>query len=129
MTSNRVALDTGSALTYLGQTVLFELVWEQDPEPLWCLLHVVGVVLALEGVHSDPYFLVVAANGEGHYPNELFWSDIRTIRVMRHRDRHGSGNVLDRIAHPNDPRSRAALPARRNSPTVPANGSTGAANP
>ncbi|MBH9409077.1 hypothetical protein I5K85_13295 [Pseudomonas aeruginosa] len=129
MTSNRVSLDTESALTYLGQTVLFALVWEQDPAPLWCLLHVGGVVLALEGGHSDPYFLVVAANGEGRYPNELFWSDIRTIRVMRHRDRHGSGNVLDRIAHPKDPRSRAALPARRNSPTVPANGSTGAANP
>ncbi|HCF4361059.1 TPA: hypothetical protein NIE75_003753 [Pseudomonas aeruginosa] len=129
MTSNRVALDTESALTYLGKTVLVELVWEQAPEPLWCLLHIVGVVLALEGVYSDPYFLVIDANSERDYPNEMFWSDIRTIRVMRHRDRQGSGNVLDRIAHPNDPRSRAALPARRNSPTVPANGSTGGANP
>ncbi|BAP81028.1 hypothetical protein MT1_3854 [Pseudomonas sp. MT-1] len=63
------------------------------------------------------------------YPNEVYFSDICTIRVMRHRDRHGSGNVLGRIALPKHARSRAALPARRDSFTVPSNGSTGAAHP
>ncbi|MCQ3971336.1 hypothetical protein FK511_28910, partial [Klebsiella pneumoniae] len=59
----------------------------------------------------------------------IYFHNIRTIRVMRHRDRRGSGNVLDRLTLPNSARSRAALPARRDSFTVPSNGSTGAAHP
>src|SRR5690606_25641898 len=85
--------------------------------------------LPMEGVHDQAYFLTFDLNAQERHPNEVFFSDIRTIRVMRHRDRHGSGNVLGRIALPNSARSRAALPARRNSFTVPANGSTGAAHP
>lgn len=67
--------------------------------------------------------------GDLRIRDEIFWDTIRTIRVMRHRDRQGSGNILGRIAHPKTSRSGAALSARRNSSTVPANGSTGGANP
>lgn len=129
MNSARAALDAKSALLYLGQSVLIEMVFDEEPDPIWRWVLVVGVVLPAEGLRGGPHFLTLKPGAEKAFADEAFWENIRTIRVMRHRDRHGSGNVLDRIAHPNDPRSRAALPARRNSPTVPANGSTGAANP
>jgi hypothetical protein len=76
--------------------------------------------------------MTLEMNDPGQFPNEVFFSDIRTIRAMRYRDRHGSGNVLGRmtLTHcANGSGSGAALPARRNSSTVPANGSTGAAHP
>jgi hypothetical protein len=123
------ALNAVSALTYLGQTVLVELFWDDDPEPYWYCVHVVGVVLPMEGVCNQAYFMVVGLASERPTPNEMYFGDIRSIRAMRHRDRHGSGNVLGRIARPNLAGSRAALPARRNSSTVPPNGSTGAAHP
>ncbi|HCF0232504.1 TPA: hypothetical protein NIF19_003692 [Pseudomonas aeruginosa] len=129
MNSARAALDAQSALRYLDQTVLIEMVFDEEPDPTWRWVRVVGVVLPAEGLRGGPHFLTLKPGAEKAFADEVFWEDIRTIRVMRYRDRHGSGNVLDRIAHPNDPRSRAALPARRNSPTVPSNGSTGAANP
>ncbi|MBS8162633.1 hypothetical protein JOA48_29285, partial [Pseudomonas aeruginosa] len=40
-----VILDAVSALRYLGQTVLVELGWENDPETVWRLLRIIGVVL------------------------------------------------------------------------------------
>jgi len=129
MHSDRVILDAQSALRYLGQTVLIEIGWEDDPESVWCCLRVIGVVIPTEGIRDEPHFLTVGLGVTDEFANETFWDTIRTIRVMRHRDRHGSGNVLDRIAHPETSQSGAALPARRNSSTVPANGSRGAAHP
>ncbi|MCY1516323.1 hypothetical protein D9M68_509440 [compost metagenome] len=129
MSSARVALDAQSALAYLGQTVLMELVWDDDPEPVWRCRRIVGLVLPMEGLRDEPHFLTTSLDESGEFADAAFWCDIRTIRVMRYRDRHGSGNVLGRIAHPTLSRSGAALPARRNSSTVPANGSTGAAHP
>ena len=129
MDNRRVILDAISALRYLGQTVLVELGWEDDPETVWRLLRVIGVVLPAEGVRDEPHFLTVPVGVTDEFANETFWDTIRTIRVMRNRDRQSSGNVLGRVTHPDDPRSRAALPARRNSSIVPANGSTGGANP
>ncbi|WP_224154902.1 hypothetical protein, partial [Pseudomonas aeruginosa] len=90
---------------------------------------VIGVVLPAEGVRDEPHFMTVPVGVTDEFANETFWDTIRTIRVMRNRDRHSSGNVLGRIAHPATSRSGAALPARRNSSTVPANGSTGGAHP
>ncbi|HEH8686320.1 hypothetical protein ACET4R_16160 [Pseudomonas aeruginosa] len=129
MNSQSPVLDAESALPFLGKTVLVELAWEQDPESLWCCMHIVGIVLPLAGIQDEPYLLVKHVAGDEPFPNEMFWSNVRTIRVMRYRDLHGSGNVLGRIARPETSRSGAALPARRNSSTVPANGSTGGANP
>ena len=129
MSSQCVALDAATALGYIGQAVLVELVWDDDPEAIWRFKHIVGVVLPVEGVYEDGYFLTVPFNDSTDFPTEIFFNTIRTIRAMRYRDRHGSGNVLGRIARPNQAGSRAALPARRNSSTVPANGSTGAAHP
>ena len=129
MNNHRVTLDAQSALRYLGQTVLVEMYWEDDPETVWRLLRVIGLVLPAEGVRDEPHFLTVPVGVTDEFANETFWDTIRTIRVMRNRDRQSSGNVLGRIAHPATSRSGAALPARRNSSTVPANGSTGGAHP
>lgn len=129
MISQCPELDLDNALTYLGKTVLVELVWDDEPESFWQCMHIVGAVLPMEGVYKKAYFLTFEVSGKSQFPNEVFLSDIRTIRAVRHRDRHGSGNVLDRIALPNAGRSGAALPARRDSFTVPSNGSTGAAHP
>lgn len=129
MTKAAITLDAATAVNYLGKTVLIELRWDDEPESYWYCEHIVGVVLPMEGVHEHAYFLAINVASDRPHPNEVFFSDIRTIRVMRHRDRHGSGNVLGRIALPNRSGSGAALPARRNSSTVPSNGSTGAAHP
>ncbi|EKB8024562.1 MULTISPECIES: hypothetical protein [Pseudomonas] len=129
MTSSPIVLDAQSAVRYLGQTVLMEMVWDEEPEPIWRWVRVVGVVLPAEGLRGGPHFLTLKLGADKAFADEAFWENIRTIRVMRYRDRQGSGNVLGRVTHPDDSRSRAALPARRNSPAVPANGSTGGANP
>lgn len=129
MISDGITLNAQSALNYLGQTVLLEFTWDEEPEPVWRCLRIVGVVLPAEGLRGGPYFLTLGLGKDNAFAEEAFWEDIRTIRVMRYRDRHGSGNVLGRIAHPATSRSGAALPARRNSSSVPANGSTGGANP
>ena len=41
MTSQSPALNTATALSYLGQTVLVELVWDDEPESFWQCMHVV----------------------------------------------------------------------------------------
>jgi hypothetical protein len=124
-----ITLDTQAAMGYIGESVLMELYMDEGEPPYWCCVHIVGVVLEKEGVWDYPYFMAMSFTSDGRTPSEIPFMDILTIRVMRHRDRHGSGNVLDRIALPNAGRSGAALPARRDSFTVPSNGSTGAAHP
>lgn len=123
-------LDLATALTYLGRTVLVEQGWEQEPESYWQCVHIVGVVLPMEGVCKHGYFLVIEISNSQNHPHEMYFTDIRTIRAIRHRDRQSSGNVLGRMTRPSSLAvSGAALPARRNSSTVPSNGSTGAAHP
>ncbi|WJN58674.1 hypothetical protein [Pseudomonas sp. SO81] len=129
MTSTPVALDAASALPYLGQFVLIELRWDDEPESHWICAHIVGLVLPVTGIYEQSYFLAFNAAEDSRFPNEVFFSDIHTIRAIRHRDRHSSGNVLGRMTRTYSERSGAALPARRNSSTVPKNGSTGAAHP
>jgi hypothetical protein len=129
MRKPRIQLDASTALGYIGQTVLIEMAWDHGPESFWQCVHIVGVLLPTEDMKGAPCFLGVELSASLRNPNEVFFSDIRTIRVMRHRDRQGSGNVLGRIALPNRSGSGAALPARRNGSIVPANGSTGAAHP
>ena len=124
-----VTLDAEAAKAYIGQSVLLELHMDEDEPPYWCCVHIVGVVLEKEGVWDYPYFMAVSFVDDGRTPSEIPFVDILTIRAMRYRDRHGSGNVLGRVALPNAERSGAALPARRDSFTVPSNGSTGAAHP
>ena len=47
-----------------------------------------------EGVWDYPYFMAMSFISDGRTPSEIPFMDILTIRVMRYRDRHGSGNVL-----------------------------------
>ena len=129
MNSHGLTLDAATAFGYVGKTVLVELYWDDEPQTVWHCLHIVGVMLPVDGVYPHGCFMTLELNGEDQFPNEVFFSNIRTIRAMRHRDRHGSGNVLGRMTLTHSDGSRAALPARRNSFTVPANGSTGAAHP
>ena len=132
MPKRGITLDAATALSYIGQTVLLELMWEGDEETFWQCMHIVGVVLPVEGVQDEAYFLGMGIASSTRHANEIYFEDICSIRAMRYRDRHGSGNVLGRmtLTHSTDVAgSGAALPARRDSFTVPANGSTGAAHP
>lgn len=122
-------IESEKAFGYVGQTVLVELIFDEEPEPYWMCLHVVGVVLPKEGVYEHAFFMVIDPTSKIRSPYEVYFSHIRTIRAMRHRDRHGSGNVLDRMTLPNSFRSGAALPAHRDGGFVAMNGSTGAAHP
>jgi hypothetical protein len=128
MRKPRVSLDADTALSYVGTTALIELAWDEEPDSFWQCVTIVGVILPQEGMAGAPCFLGVELSSSTRNPNEIYFADICTIRAMRHRDRHGSGNVLDRMTRPYASRSGAALPARRNG-HVPSNGSTGAAHP
>ncbi len=79
----QLAQDAQAALAYLGQTVLAELVWDDQLEPLWQCVQVVGVVLPVEGVWAHGYFMVMSVAGASPFPDEVFFSDIRTLRVVR----------------------------------------------
>ncbi|WP_447589986.1 hypothetical protein [Aquipseudomonas campi] len=124
-----ITLDAATAISYIGKTALMELRWDAEPESSWQLMHIVGVVLPMEGVYDHACFMAVYFDTPDPYPERVFFTEICTIRAIRHRDRQSSGNVLGRMTRPSLPRSGAALPARRNSSTVPSNGSTGAAHP
>lgn len=80
--------DVTEALSYLGKTVLLETTFSDPAEGLcrdWSIVHIVGVVLALEGVYSDPYFLYLDSVNPSSYPYELWWKHITTIRVLESR--------------------------------------------
>ncbi|AMR68293.1 hypothetical protein [Aquipseudomonas alcaligenes] len=129
MNSNPLALDAASALPFLGQSVLIELRWDDEPDSHWMCAYIVGLVLPVAGVYEQSYFLAFNVGEDSRFPNEVFFSDIHTIRAIRHRDRRSSGNVLDRMTRPSASRSGAALPAHRDGNFVAMNGSTGAAHP
>ncbi len=129
MRKPRIQLDTATALSFVGQTALVETAWDAEPESFWQCIQIVGVLIPTADMQGAPCFLGVELSSSTGNPNEFYFDDICSIRAMRHRDRHGSGNVLDRMTLTHSEGSRAALPARRNSSTVPANGSTGAAHP
>lgn len=127
MTSRRFVVKPATAASLIGQTALVELVMEGDPEPLWRCFHIVGVVMPLEGLIQEGHYLVLNALQEEQFPSEIFWSDIRTLTTLHRRPLAGSDQLSPALG--GLIRSGAALPARRNSSTVPANGSTGAAHP
>jgi len=132
MRKPRIQLDAATALSYVGKTVLVETAWDAEPESFWQCIQIVGVLIPTADMQGAPCFLGVELSSSTSNPSEFYFDNICSIRAMRYRDRHGSGNVLGRmtLTHSADGSgSGAALPARRNSSTVPANGSTGAANP
>lgn len=126
MTSQRFIADPATVAAYIGQTVLMELVWEEDPDPIWRFFHILGVVVPMAGLYEHGHFMVLNALREERYPNEVFWSNIRTFIPLQHSRDH-SGPVIPKLIGLIP--SGAALPARRNSSTVAKNGSTGAAHP
>ncbi|NYH74510.1 hypothetical protein FHR27_003120 [Pseudomonas flavescens] len=82
-TGEQLVQDAQAALAYLGQTVLVELMWDDQLEPLWQCVQVVGVVLPVVGVWAHGYFMVMGVAGASPFPDEVFFSDIRTLRVVR----------------------------------------------
>ncbi|SIQ59722.1 hypothetical protein [Aquipseudomonas alcaligenes] len=94
MSDNAAGLDILSAVGFLGQSVLLELVWDDDPDPCWRSGYVIGVVLLIEGVHEQA-FLVVKNPGDD-YPLDVYLSDIRSIQATRGQ----SGNVLGHLPLP-----------------------------
>lgn len=73
------AFDVTGAMDFVGQTVLAEIGFSDDPQPFWACLRVAGVVFAQHGYCDDPHFLVYRAFSPERHPFELFWSDIRTL--------------------------------------------------
>ena len=45
MRKPRIQLDTATALSFVGQTVLVETTWDEEPEPFWQCIQIVGVLL------------------------------------------------------------------------------------
>ena len=73
------AFDVTGAMDFVGRTVLVEFGFPDDPDPIWACFRVAGVVFAQQGYCQDPHFLVYRAFAPERHPNELFWSDIRTL--------------------------------------------------
>ncbi|MDH1868947.1 hypothetical protein [Pseudomonas sihuiensis] len=98
MSSPTLTFDPITAIGYIGQTVLVELVWEGDPEPIWRFKHIVGVVVPVQGVNEVGYFLTLPVIGSADFPDEIYFDSIHTIRAIR--DRHAPAKVLDRLPLP-----------------------------
>jgi hypothetical protein len=127
MASPKLALNAATATALIGQTVMAELILEDEPESLWRCFHIVGVVVPVEGLVQDGHFLVLNALQPERFLSEVYWSDIHSLTTLHRRPLEGSDQLSPALG--GLIRSGAALPARRNSSTVPANGSTGAAHP
>ncbi|MCY1292210.1 hypothetical protein D9M69_538870 [compost metagenome] len=85
MASPAPALNAVTATSLIGQTVMVELVWEQDPKTIWRRFHIVGVVMPLEGLVEEGHFLVLSALQPERFPHEVFWSNIRTLTTLHRR--------------------------------------------
>ena len=83
--------DVTEAVSYLGRTALVELVWVDEDtgeiDDMWCCVHIVGVVLALEGVYEHPHFLTMDFAHPWPTPHEMFWDNIRAIVPLDARAR------------------------------------------
>ncbi|ARS47960.1 hypothetical protein PSMEN_06000 [Ectopseudomonas mendocina] len=98
MSKPALAFDPITAIGYIGQTVLVELRWDDDNEMLWRCYHIVGVVLPVQGVFEDGYFLVMPFDIGNDMPQEVYFDSINTIRGIS--DRHAVGKVLGRLPLP-----------------------------
>lgn len=127
MASPNFALNAATAMSLIGQTVMVELILQDEPEVLCRCFHIVGVVVPLEGLVEEGHFLVLNGLQPERFPSEVYWSDIHSLTTLHRRPLAGSNQLSPALG--GLIRSGAALPARRNSSTVPANGSTGVAHP
>lgn len=100
MSSPTLNFDPLTAIGYIGQTVLVELIWEGDPEPIWRFKHIVGVVVPVQGVNEVGYFLTMPFEGGHEYPLEVHFHLIQTARVIHGRDRNATAKVLERLQLP-----------------------------
>lgn len=89
--------DAPSAVALLGKRVLVEQSFEDEPGTLWQCAVIVGVVLPLEGVYRHPHFLVLDMAGEQKFPEEVFWSAIRSLVVLK---RQGSKQRRSNVLQP-----------------------------
>lgn len=74
------SFDTSSALNLLGKQVQVEVSWTEDPLPLIYRVRIVGVAFTLP--EEQPYFLIRDLAEPQRYADELFWNDIRSLRVL-----------------------------------------------
>ncbi|MCP1620141.1 MULTISPECIES: hypothetical protein [Pseudomonadaceae] len=78
--------DAAAAFDYLGQTVVMELRWDDQPESIWRIYHVLGLVAPMAGVYETGHFLVLDAVNGGDFPDEIFWDTIRTLLPLNPSD-------------------------------------------
>lgn len=74
--------DFPTAISLLGKTALVELKWTGDPAPVWVCVHIIGVVLAVEGIYEHPHFMTLDAFEPQPFPNEMFWTNIRSLQAL-----------------------------------------------
>lgn len=98
-----------AACALMGRTAWIELNWPDVPEPTFTCVHIVGVVMAMEGVYDAPHFLTFQYNGSQMFPEELFWSDIRALHPVRKVKK--GGNVAEGSGSRTHP-GTAAVPHR-----------------
>jgi len=75
------------ALPFLRKTVLLELQFDEDGDLVtrWCFVRIAGVMLDFDGFWNSPYFLGFEVGSTVRFPDEFFWSDIRSITVVSDR--------------------------------------------
>lgn len=99
------------AAEFLDSTVWVELFFD-DPEcgyfHSWRCVRIVGVVLSLEGVYEHPHFLGFDPFNPSKYPDEVFWSDIRSITRVKPTNGRRTGS---KRAHGSSRSKRAHAPA------------------
>lgn len=72
------------ALPFLGKRVLIQLEFDDDGELYrrWSIVRIGGVMLEIDALWHAPYFLGFETGCSDRFPNEYFWSDIRSITVI-----------------------------------------------
>ncbi|MFK8401717.1 hypothetical protein M2D07_024640 [Pseudomonas sp. BGr12] len=74
----------GSAnpISLLGQYALVSTICDADPTPELHCIQIVGVVPPLDQIISRPYFLVMDQTLRRPYPQEMFWHNIQSLKVL-----------------------------------------------
>lgn len=74
--------DFTEAVSFVGRTVLVELVCDDEPGSTWYCVFVAGVVFSVPGVYEHPHFIAFPMGSKSAFPDEFWWSDIKTIAPM-----------------------------------------------
>jgi hypothetical protein len=88
----------GSAnpISLLGQYALVSTICDADPIPELHCIQIVGVVPPLDQIISRPYFLVMDQTLRRPYPQEMFWHNIQSLKVLEPGEVEACKNLIPR---------------------------------